>query len=165
MHVFFLTGSMFFIQRNSFITKTFFLFLSSYLQVCNSVVDVAVMQEAHGLIMDMLADPAIPSNVVSGLKTVSSLLSPPSSFNTVQRPNISPLVALTESRSADMEDSPYGGGERPLSLPKVCARLTPCNLLWLILLFCLMWPAHVTIKIGHFTVKFCQDLKWSHCKL
>ncbi|XP_072045940.1 LOW QUALITY PROTEIN: cGMP-inhibited 3',5'-cyclic phosphodiesterase 3A-like [Amphiura filiformis] len=97
-------------------------------QVCNSVVDVAVMQEAHGLIMDMLADPAIPSSVISGLKTVSSLLSPPSSFNTLQRPNISPLVAL-ESRSADMEDSPYGGGERPLSLPKRLRRSLPPSLI------------------------------------
>ena len=55
------------------------------------------MQEAHGLIMDMMADSNLPSNVVSGLKTVSSLLSPPTSYNTLQRPKISPLVALSES--------------------------------------------------------------------
>ena len=78
------------------------------------------MQEAHGLIMDMMADSSLPPNVVSGLKTVSSLLSPPTSYNTLQRPKISPLVALSESNygASDIDDSPYVG-ERPLSLPKV----------------------------------------------
>ena len=77
------------------------------------------MQEAHGLIMDMLADSTLPPNVVSGLKAVSSLLSPPTNYNTLQRPKISPLVALSESMyTSDIDDSPYVG-ERPLSLPKV----------------------------------------------
>lgn len=77
------------------------------------------MQEAHGLIMDMLADSSLPPNVVSGLKAVSSLLSPPSSFNTLQRPKISPLVALNESSyTCDIDDSPYVGDSQ-LSLPRV----------------------------------------------
>ncbi|XP_022108915.1 cGMP-inhibited 3',5'-cyclic phosphodiesterase A-like isoform X2 [Acanthaster planci] len=104
--------------------------LSQKNQVCNSVVDMAVMQEAHGLIMDMLADSSLPPNVVSGLKTVSSLLSPPTSYNTLQRPKISPLVALSESNygAADIDDSPYVG-ERPLSLPKRLRRSLPPSLI------------------------------------
>ncbi|XP_063970176.1 uncharacterized protein LOC129283067 [Lytechinus pictus] len=98
-------------------------------KVCNSVVDVAVMQEAHGLIMDMLADSTLPPNVVSGLKAVSSLLSPPTNYNTLQRPKISPLVALSESMyTSDIDDSPYVG-ERPLSLPKRLRRSLPPSLI------------------------------------
>eukprot|EP00057_Strongylocentrotus_purpuratus_P009454 XP_011663928.1 PREDICTED: uncharacterized protein LOC589178 isoform X1 [Strongylocentrotus purpuratus] len=98
-------------------------------KVCNSVVDIAVMQEAHGLIMDMLADSTLPPNVVSGLKAVSSLLSPPTNYNTLQRPKISPLVALSESMyTSDIDDSPYVG-ERPLSLPKRLRRSLPPSLI------------------------------------
>ncbi|XP_038047157.1 cGMP-inhibited 3',5'-cyclic phosphodiesterase A-like [Patiria miniata] len=99
-------------------------------EVCNSVVDMAVMQEAHGLIMDMMADSNLPPNVVSGLKTVSSLLSPPTSYNTLQRPKISPLVALSESNygASDIDDSPYVG-DRPLSLPKRLRRSLPPSLI------------------------------------
>ncbi|XP_072165724.1 cGMP-inhibited 3',5'-cyclic phosphodiesterase 3A-like [Diadema setosum] len=98
-------------------------------KVCTSVVDVAVMQEAHGLIMDMLADSTLPPNVVSGLKAVSTLLSPPTNYNTLQRPKISPLVALSESSyTSDIDDSPYVG-ERPLSLPKRLRRSLPPSLI------------------------------------
>ncbi|XP_078000078.1 cGMP-inhibited 3',5'-cyclic phosphodiesterase 3A-like [Glandiceps talaboti] len=92
-------------------------------------VDVATMQEAHGLITDMLADQSLPPNVISGLKAVSNLINPPTNYNTFQRPRISPLIALSESSyGSDVEDSPFIG-ERPSALPKRLRRSLPPNLL------------------------------------
>ncbi|XP_033104806.1 cGMP-inhibited 3',5'-cyclic phosphodiesterase A-like [Anneissia japonica] len=98
-------------------------------QVSNSVVDVAVMQEAHGLIMDMLADTTLPANVIGGLRAVGTLISPPTSYSTLQRPKISPLVALTQSSyTTDMDDSPYVG-DKPVTLPKRLRRSLPPSLI------------------------------------
>ncbi|XP_071942588.1 cGMP-inhibited 3',5'-cyclic phosphodiesterase 3A-like [Antedon mediterranea] len=98
-------------------------------QVSNSVVDVAVMQEAHGLIMDMLADTTLPANVIGGLRAVGTLISPPTSYSTLQRPKISPLVALTQSNyTTDMDDSPYVG-DKPVTLPKRLRRSLPPSLI------------------------------------
>ena len=80
-----------------------------------------IISEAHGLITDMLADPNLPPNVVSGLRAVSNLLKPPDSHApTGHKPKVSPLVSLTEATNygSDKEDSPYTG-ERPSTLPKV----------------------------------------------
>nr|XP_006816549.1 PREDICTED: cGMP-inhibited 3',5'-cyclic phosphodiesterase A-like [Saccoglossus kowalevskii] len=97
-------------------------------QSVNSI-DMAAMQEAHGVITDMLVDQTLPHNVVSGLKAISNLISPPSNYNTFQRPKISPLVALSESSyGSDVEDSPFIG-ERPSALPKRLRRSLPPNLL------------------------------------
>ncbi|XP_070544277.1 cGMP-inhibited 3',5'-cyclic phosphodiesterase 3A-like [Ptychodera flava] len=97
-------------------------------QPVNSV-DVAAMQEAHGMITDMLVDQNLPPNIVSGLKAISNLISPPTNYSSFQRPKISPLIALSEcSYGSDVEDSPFIG-ERPSALPKRLRRSLPPNLL------------------------------------
>ncbi|GBN39830.1 hypothetical protein AVEN_217070-1 [Araneus ventricosus] len=97
-----------------------------------SSVDLAAVTEAHGLVSDMLADPQLPPHILSGLRTLSTLLSPtPASTSSSsccapqrvhhrrspQRRKASLILPYFRS-SSDNEEIPFTG-ERPSALPKV----------------------------------------------
>ncbi|CAL1279796.1 unnamed protein product [Larinioides sclopetarius] len=96
-----------------------------------SSVDLAAVTEAHGLVSDMLADPQLPPHILSGLRTLSTLLSPtPASTSSSsccapqrvhhrrspQRRKASLILPYFRS-SSDNEEIPFTG-ERPSALPK-----------------------------------------------
>ncbi|GFT09619.1 cGMP-inhibited 3',5'-cyclic phosphodiesterase A [Trichonephila clavipes] len=96
-----------------------------------SSVDLAAVTEAHGLVSDMLADPQLPPHILSGLRTLSTLLSPtPASSSSSsccapprmhhrrspQRRKASLILPYFRS-SSDNEEIPFTG-ERPSALPK-----------------------------------------------
>uniref|UniRef100_A0A6I8P0B0 Phosphodiesterase n=1 Tax=Ornithorhynchus anatinus TaxID=9258 RepID=A0A6I8P0B0_ORNAN len=94
-------------------------------------VDIAVMGEAHGLITDLLADPSLPPNVCTALRTVSNLLSAQLTFPALHkaRPAPSPgtLPACSEGLPAsDTEDGP--DREKP-AIPKRLRKSLPPGLL------------------------------------
>ncbi|KAG0429802.1 hypothetical protein HPB47_023276 [Ixodes persulcatus] len=86
----------------------------------SSTVDVALLAEAHGLVTDMLLDPSLPPHVVSGLRALAALLSPPSHGPPQPRPRPGGAsVSLADFNcGSDTEEIPYTG-ERPSALPKV----------------------------------------------
>lgn len=77
------------------------------------VVDIAVMGEAHGLISDLLADPALPANTCTSLKAVRNLLSTQISLQPLHRPR----VPGDTHTCSDSEEGPEKT-ER-LAIPKV----------------------------------------------
>lgn len=86
-------------------------------------VDGAILAEAHGLVTDMLTDSQLPPHILSGLRAVASLLSPPSmSMSPRTKPaGISISLVDFNNSGSDSEESPYIG-ERTSNLPKVCAQ-------------------------------------------
>ena len=85
-------------------------------------VDGAILAEAHGIVTDMLTDSQLPPHILSGLRAVASLLSPPSLSSS---PRIKPTgisIALVDfnNSESDSEESPYIG-ERTSNIPKVCS--------------------------------------------
>ncbi|CAH1250436.1 PDE3A [Branchiostoma lanceolatum] len=96
----------------------------------HSVVDTELMREAHGMVTDMLTDPCLPPTVISGLRTISNLLSPPSQYSHKPK-QLNYLVELAETGNiSDTEESlsPYTG-ERPSALPKRLRRSLPISLI------------------------------------
>ncbi|XP_062860219.1 cGMP-inhibited 3',5'-cyclic phosphodiesterase 3A isoform X1 [Trichomycterus rosablanca] len=91
------------------------------------MVDIAVMGEAHGLISDLLADPLLPPNTCSSLRTVSNLLNTQLTFQPLHhRPRLNPL--LTDGHScSDSEEAP-DKSER-LAIPRRLRRSLPPGLL------------------------------------
>lgn len=100
-----------------------------------SAVDLAAVTEAHGLVTDMLADPQLPAHIVSGLRTLSALLSPPAAPATAASSSCCAPPRLHHRRSpnrrkgslllppyfrstSDNEEIPFTG-ERPSALPKL----------------------------------------------
>ncbi|KAG7454561.1 hypothetical protein MATL_G00261040 [Megalops atlanticus] len=68
-------------------------------------VDIAVMGEAHGLITDLLADPALPPNTCSSLRAVSNLLSTQLTFQPLHRPRVNTLGSFSDTYTcSDSED-------------------------------------------------------------
>ncbi|XP_076329175.1 cGMP-inhibited 3',5'-cyclic phosphodiesterase 3A-like isoform X2 [Tachypleus tridentatus] len=101
-----------------------------YGQSSSSTVDVALLAEAHGIVTDMLADSNLPPHVISGLRALASLLSPPNhgTHQPRHRPGGS-SVALTDFNSgSDTEEIPFTG-ERPPVIPKRLRRNLPPSLL------------------------------------
>lgn len=83
--------------------------------------DVALLAEAHGLVTDMLADPHLPPHVVGGLRSLASLLAPPSQValnHRVQRPGGASVSLADFNSGSDNEEIPYTG-EKPSALSKV----------------------------------------------
>jgi len=81
-------------------------------------VDIAVMGEAHGLITDLLADPSLPPNVCTSLRTVSNLLNTQLTFQAIHKPRVNPLVSFTQNNTcSDSEECPEKGEK--LAIPKV----------------------------------------------
>lgn len=69
-------------------------------------VDIAVMGEAHGLITDLLADPSLPPNVCTSLRTVSNLLSTQLTFTALHKNRVNPVVSFNENYTfSDSEES------------------------------------------------------------
>lgn len=99
-------------------------------QGSSSTVDVALLAEAHGLVTDMLLDPNLPPHVVSGLRALATLLSPPSHGPPQPRPRPGGAsVSLADFNcGSDTEEIPYTG-ERPSALPKRLRRNLPPGLL------------------------------------
>lgn len=99
-------------------------------QGSSSTVDVALLAEAHGLVTDMLLDPNLPPHVVSGLRALATLLSPPSHGPPQPRPRPGGAsVSLADFNcGSDTEEIPYTG-ERPSALPKRLRRNLPPSLL------------------------------------
>ncbi|XP_019345018.2 cGMP-inhibited 3',5'-cyclic phosphodiesterase 3A isoform X2 [Alligator mississippiensis] len=91
-------------------------------------VDIAVMGEAHGLITDLLADPSLPPNVCTSLRTVSNLLNTQLTFQAIHKPRINPLVSFSENYTcSDSEECPEKGEK--LAIPKRLRRSLPPGLL------------------------------------
>ncbi|XP_076348814.1 cGMP-inhibited 3',5'-cyclic phosphodiesterase 3A-like isoform X2 [Tachypleus tridentatus] len=101
-----------------------------YGQSSTSTVDVALLAEAHGIVTDMLADSNLPPHIISGLRALASLLSPPNHgpHQPRHRPG-SASVALTDFNSgSDTEEIPYTG-EKPPAVPKRLRKTLPPSLL------------------------------------
>ncbi|NWU94111.1 PDE3A phosphodiesterase, partial [Upupa epops] len=91
-------------------------------------VDIAVMGEAHGLITDLLADPSLPPNVCTSLRTVSNLLNTQLTFQAIHKPRVNPLVSFSENYTcSDSEECPEKGEK--LAIPKRLRRSLPPGLL------------------------------------
>lgn len=76
------------------------------------------MGEAHGLITDLLADPSLPPNVCTSLRTVSNLLNTQLTFQAIHKPRVNPLVSFSENYTcSDSEECPEKGEK--LAIPKV----------------------------------------------
>ncbi|XP_010158725.1 PREDICTED: cGMP-inhibited 3',5'-cyclic phosphodiesterase A-like, partial [Eurypyga helias] len=91
-------------------------------------VDIAVMGEAHGLITDLLADPSLPPNVCTSLRTVSNLLNTQLTFQAIHKPRVNPLVSFSENYAcSDSEECPEKGEK--LAIPKRLRRSLPPGLL------------------------------------
>lgn len=87
------------------------------------------MGEAHGLITDLLADPSLPPNVCTSLRTVSNLLNTQLTFQAIHKPRVNPLVSFSENYTcSDSEECPEKGEK--LAIPKVGTGpcLLSCNL-------------------------------------
>ncbi|XP_076304454.1 cGMP-inhibited 3',5'-cyclic phosphodiesterase 3A-like isoform X2 [Tachypleus tridentatus] len=96
-----------------------------YGQRSTLTVDVALLAEAHGIMTDMLADINLPPHIISGLRTLASLLSPPQLRHRLGGAS----VVLTDFNSgSDTEEIPYTG-ERPSALPKRLRKNLPPSLL------------------------------------
>ncbi|XP_078405354.1 cGMP-inhibited 3',5'-cyclic phosphodiesterase 3B isoform X1 [Cetorhinus maximus] len=68
-------------------------------------VDPAVMGEAQSLVTDLLADPSLPSNITSSLRTISSLIASQLTFSNTHRPRVNPLTSFSDSYPcSEMED-------------------------------------------------------------
>ncbi|XP_067902410.1 cGMP-inhibited 3',5'-cyclic phosphodiesterase 3B isoform X8 [Heterodontus francisci] len=68
-------------------------------------VDPAVMGEAQSLVTDLLADPSLSSNIISSLRTISSLIASQLTFSNTHRPRVNPLTSFSDSYPcAEMED-------------------------------------------------------------
>ncbi|XP_067850008.1 cGMP-inhibited 3',5'-cyclic phosphodiesterase 3B isoform X3 [Heptranchias perlo] len=68
-------------------------------------VDLAVMGEAQSLVTDLLADPSLPSNINSSLRTISSLIASQLTFSNTHRPRVNPLTSFSDSYPcSEMED-------------------------------------------------------------
>ncbi|XP_060694923.1 cGMP-inhibited 3',5'-cyclic phosphodiesterase 3B isoform X5 [Hemiscyllium ocellatum] len=67
--------------------------------------DPAVMGEAQSLVTDLLADPSLPSNITTSLRTINSLIASQLTFSNTHRPRVNPLTSFSESYScSEMED-------------------------------------------------------------
>uniref|UniRef100_A0A3Q3F870 Phosphodiesterase n=1 Tax=Labrus bergylta TaxID=56723 RepID=A0A3Q3F870_9LABR len=74
------------------------------------MVDIAVMGEAHGLITDLLADPALPPNTCTSLRAVSKLLTTQLTFQPLHRPRPAPLLNPSDAYTlSDSEEGPEKG--------------------------------------------------------
>uniref|UniRef100_A0A8C4PAK3 Phosphodiesterase n=1 Tax=Dromaius novaehollandiae TaxID=8790 RepID=A0A8C4PAK3_DRONO len=91
-------------------------------------VDIAVMGEAHGLITDLLADPSLPPNVCTSLRTVSNLLNTQLTFQAIHKPRVSPLVSFSENYTCSDSEECQEKGEK-LAIPKRLRRSLPPGLL------------------------------------
>ncbi|XP_072905602.1 cGMP-inhibited 3',5'-cyclic phosphodiesterase 3B isoform X2 [Hemitrygon akajei] len=86
-------------------------------------VDLAVMGEAQSLVTDLLADPSVPSNITSSLRTISSLIASQLTYSNTHRPRVNPLTSFSDSYTcSEMEDS-SDKGER--IFPKRLRRSLP----------------------------------------
>lgn len=111
---------------NTFISLRYIILYFS-IQGSASTVDVALLAEAHGLVTDMLADPNLPPHVVGGLRSLASLLAPPSQVtlnHRVQRPGGASVSLADFNSGSDNEEIPYTG-EKPSALSKVSFVLVP----------------------------------------
>ncbi|XP_065598590.1 cGMP-inhibited 3',5'-cyclic phosphodiesterase 3A isoform X2 [Cyrtonyx montezumae] len=91
-------------------------------------VDIAVMGEAHGLITDLLADPSLPPNVCTSLRTVSNLLNTQLTFQAIHKPRVNPLVSFSENYTCSDSEDCSEKGEK-LAIPKRLRRSLPPGLL------------------------------------
>ncbi|PRD35223.1 UNVERIFIED_CONTAM: hypothetical protein NCL1_12191 [Trichonephila clavipes] len=69
----------------------------------------------------MLADPHLPAHVVGGLRSLASLLSPPSQVGVnhrIQRPGGASVSLADFNSGSDNEEIPYTG-EKPSALSKI----------------------------------------------
>ncbi|XP_078271099.1 cGMP-inhibited 3',5'-cyclic phosphodiesterase 3B isoform X1 [Rhinoraja longicauda] len=86
-------------------------------------VDLAVMGEAQSLVTDLLADPLVPSNMASSLRTINSLIASQLTYSNTHRPRVNPLTSFSDSYTcSEMEDS-SDKGER--IFPKRLRRSLP----------------------------------------
>uniref|UniRef100_A0A8C2SJ78 Phosphodiesterase n=1 Tax=Capra hircus TaxID=9925 RepID=A0A8C2SJ78_CAPHI len=90
-------------------------------------VDIAVMGEAHGLITDLLADPALPPNVCTSLRAVSNLLSTQLTIQAIHKPRVNPIVSFSENYTCS--DSEESSEKDKLAIPKRLRRSLPPGLL------------------------------------
>lgn len=103
------------------------------------------MGEAHGLITDLLADPSLPPNVCTSLRTVSNLLNTQLTFQAIHKPRVNPLVSFSENYTcSDSEECPEKGEK--LAIPKVSA------------------GARVSLKGHHWAVR-CHRAFCMNCRL
>ena len=87
-------------------------------------VDLTTLGEAHGMIVDLLADASLPQSVISALKVISDMLSPllQQSFN--RNSFSTSLVTVLEKTQvhvdeASVKDQPDLKDDTPLSLKNV----------------------------------------------
>lgn len=90
-------------------------------------VDIAVMGEAHGLITDLLADPSLPPNVCTSLRTVSNLLSTQLTFTALHKTRVNPVVSFNENYT--FSDSEESSEKDKLAISKRLRRTLPPGLL------------------------------------
>lgn len=91
-------------------------------------VDLTTLGEAHGMIVDLLADPSLPQSVTSALKVISDMLSPllQQSFN--RNSFSTSLVTVLEKTQvhadeASVKDQPDLKDDTPMSLKNVSFNL------------------------------------------
>lgn len=81
--------------------------------------DQALLTEAHGLITDMLQDPALPPHITCGLRALANLLCPPGGPAKPRGSQGGSLaVEIRPTCDSQEEDLPYTG-EKPSAIPKV----------------------------------------------
>ncbi|GIY32100.1 uncharacterized protein CDAR_256411 [Caerostris darwini] len=79
----------------------------------------------------MLADPHLPAHVIGGLRSLASLLSPPSQVavnHRIQRPGGASVSLADFNSGSDNEEIPYTG-EKPSALTKRLRRNLPPSIL------------------------------------
>ncbi|KAI8487078.1 cGMP-inhibited 3',5'-cyclic phosphodiesterase B [Branchiostoma belcheri] len=80
----------------------------------HSVVDTELMREAHGMVTDMLTDPCLPPTVISGLRTISNLLSPPSQYSHKPKSTLS-VLTQTQGMFSNLLSPPSQYSHKPKS--------------------------------------------------
>lgn len=93
-------------------------------------VDLTTLGEAHGMIVDLLADPSLPQSVTGALRIISDMLAPLLQQNFNRNSFSSPLVTVLEKAQvqvdeASVKDQPDLKDDTPLSLKNVS--LFPLN--------------------------------------
>ncbi|XP_022650232.1 cGMP-inhibited 3',5'-cyclic phosphodiesterase A-like isoform X2 [Varroa destructor] len=87
--------------------------------------DQALLTEAHGLITDMLQDPALPPHITCGLRALANLLCPPGGPAKPRGSQGGSLaVEIRPTCDSQEEDLPYTG-EKPSAIPKLRRHLPP----------------------------------------
>uniref|UniRef100_UPI00398E4A6E cGMP-inhibited 3',5'-cyclic phosphodiesterase 3B isoform X3 n=1 Tax=Pristiophorus japonicus TaxID=55135 RepID=UPI00398E4A6E len=88
-------------------------------------VDLAVMGEAQSLVTDLLADPSLTSNIISSLRTISSLIASQLTFSNTHRPRVNPLTSFSDSYPCSEMEDLSDKGER--IFPKRLRRSLPAG--------------------------------------